>query len=75
MREFIIDLNIPYETFEKHYSGAANTVNGVSREGLRVQFPTNILQRFVSQQGVIGTFAIEFDDNYKFKSIRRLTPY
>lgn len=72
MEEVIVDLHIPAEEFLKHYEGVANVVDAVSRDGRRVNFPTNILQPFVTREGVQGSFVIRFDKNYKFHSIEPL---
>jgi len=47
---------------------AAETIDGKT-----VHFPANILRPFVTHDGVQGTFAIYFDDNNKFKDIKRLS--
>lgn len=72
MKQIIVDLDIPPEEFLKHYQGSAKIVSATARDGRTVQFPTNILQSFVTQQGVQGAFSIAFDDNNKFASIERL---
>ncbi|OZG71215.1 hypothetical protein BTA51_21435 [Hahella sp. CCB-MM4] len=74
MRQIIVDLNISADEYLKHYQRVASMVETVSRDGLRVQFPTGILQRFVTREGVHGTFVIYFDDNNKFQRIERLEP-
>jgi len=48
-------------------------VHARSRDGRSVNFPTGILQRFVSREGVQGTFVINYDDTNKFVSVERLT--
>lgn len=72
MKQIVVDLNIPAEEFLKHYEGVANIVSAVSRDGRSVQFPTSILQPYVSREGVRGSFVIHFDDNFKFHSIEQL---
>lgn len=67
-----VDLNISAEEYLQHYQGSVHTVSCVSREGKRVQFPTRILQPFVSLAGIQGTFVIHFDRFHKFERIERL---
>ena len=42
-----------------------------SVDGRRVHFPANILQRFVSSNGVHGRFCIRFDEKGKYQAIER----
>ncbi|WP_026180265.1 DUF2835 domain-containing protein [Hahella ganghwensis] len=72
MRQVVVDLHISADEYLKHYQRVASVVEVVSREGLRVHFPTGILQRFVTRDGIHGTFVIYFDDNSKFQNIERL---
>lgn len=68
----IIDLHISAEEYLRHYQGSAKQVVCIARDGRRVRFPTNILQRFVGHSGIHGAFRIEFDDNNKLVSILRI---
>ncbi|WP_431688535.1 DUF2835 domain-containing protein [Hahella sp. NBU794] len=72
MRQIIVDIHISVEEYLNVYRGSAKNVNAISREGLRVQFPANILQRFVTREGIRGSFVITFDDANKFHSIEQL---
>jgi len=72
MKKLTFDISIPADRFEVLYSGAVKDVQAVSREGLRVRFPGRILQKYLSHQGVQGTFVIEFDDANKFKAITKI---
>ncbi|WP_253938432.1 DUF2835 domain-containing protein [Hahella sp. HN01] len=72
MRQIIVDIHISAEEYLNVYRGSAKNVNAISREGLRVQFPANILQRFVTREGIRGSFVITFDDGNKFHSIEQL---
>lgn len=68
----IFDLNVTPDELHKWYGGAARAVHVTARDGRRIQFPAQILQPFVTHVGVRGTFAIYFDDNHKYQSIKRL---
>lgn len=68
----IFDLNVSPDEYQKWYLGAARAVHVTARDGRRIQFPAKILQPFVTHSGVRGTFAIYFDDNHKYKDIKRL---
>lgn len=68
----IVDLHISADEYLRHYQGSAKQVVCIARDGRRVRFPTNILQRFVSHGGIQGAFRIEIDDDSKLVSILRI---
>lgn len=68
----IFDLNVSPAEYQKWYGGAARNVHVTARDGRRVQFPAKILQPFVTHSGIKGTFAIYFDEQNRFKEVRRL---
>ena len=72
MAHLIVQLNIDKDKYLSWYQGAVKVVSAVTTEGKSVHFPANILQPFVTHNGVAGSFAIYFDDNNKFKEIKRL---
>ncbi|WP_041598852.1 DUF2835 domain-containing protein [Hahella chejuensis] len=72
MRQIIVDIYISADEYLNVYRGSAKSVSAVSRDGLRVQFPASILQRFVTREGIRGSFVITFDDANKFQSIEQL---
>lgn len=68
----IVDLRISADEFLRHYKGSARHVSCHARDGRRVQFPTAILQRFVSHDGINGSFKLELDDNNKLIAVSRI---
>ena len=68
----IVDLHISAEEFLRHYQGAARQVSCRSRDGRRIRFPTNILQRFVRHDGIHGTFQIDIDENNKLLNVHQI---
>ena len=72
MAHLIVRLNIDRDKYLSWYQGAVKIVSAVTVDGQSVHFPANILRPFVTHEGVEGTFAIYFDDNKKFKEIKRL---
>lgn len=68
----IVDLRISADEFLRHYKGSARHVSCRARDGRRVQFPTGILQRFVSHDGINGSFKLELDDNNKLISVAQI---
>ena len=67
-----IDLKIRPEEYLAWYEGTAGQVVARSREGLTVQFPAKVLQRFVGADGIEGTFLLTFDESNKFVRIDKL---
>lgn len=68
----LIDIKITPEEFKKLYEGSAKNANGIARDGRRIQFPATILRPFLTHNGIIGSFEIEFDHQMKFTSIRKI---
>lgn len=73
MQDFIIvDISISADEYLKVYQGAARDVVTQSRDGRQIRFPAHILRRFVTRDGIRGSFCIYFDQDRKFRSINRL---
>ncbi|MCG8315315.1 MAG: DUF2835 domain-containing protein [Pseudomonadales bacterium] len=72
MRSVQVSIHISKEEYLKWYQGSASSVMATTSQGKTVRFPASILQPFVTREGVSGTFSIIFDDNNKFKEIRRI---
>lgn len=71
MSAISVSLVISADEYLKLYQGVAKSVFAKSASGETVRFPATILQPFVTREGVKGNFIIEFDNNNKFKSIKR----
>lgn len=67
-----IDINIPAQRYVQLYSGSVQDIYAVSREGVSVRFPGKNLNRFVTRDGICGTFEIQFDANNKLVKINKL---
>ena len=72
MDEIRFYLNIDYDEYLRYYQGSAEAVLVTSHDGRRLRFPANVLRPFVTRQGVLGEFALAYDDESRFKGIRRL---
>jgi hypothetical protein len=70
--KLIVDVTITATEYLKNYQASGAVVSTRSSDGRRVRFPANILQPFVTHGGIDGRFAIEFDQQAKFKSIIKL---
>lgn len=73
MPTITVRLRISASDYLRWYRGTVNTVQAVSTDGRTIKFPASILQRFVTKDGVNGTFALRFDKNNKLESVRKLS--
>lgn len=73
MAQYIrFSLNISSEAFLRHYQGIASVVVVRADDGRRVQIPANTLRPFVSQQGIVGWFELELDQDNKLIKLIKL---
>lgn len=70
----VIDLNIHPDEYLRHYRGNVTQVVCRARDGRTVRFPSALLQRHVTHDGVHGTFRLEFDNNFKLIAFNRIDP-
>lgn len=72
LKSIIVNIAISAEEFQRLYEGNVKTVFAHSIDGRSIRFPAGILRPFVLHTGVRGTFEIEFDEENRFKAIKRL---
>jgi hypothetical protein len=72
-KTLIVDLHIPSEEYLRHYQGHVSQVSCTARDGRKVRFPSKILQKYVTHEGIRGTFAIHFDEHHKFVEIDKIS--
>jgi len=70
--EYHFSLDISRQEYLRYYTGAANSVQVRSVQGLLLQFPASALKSHVTHQGIQGHFAIRFDANNKLISVSKL---
>jgi len=73
VQEIRFSIRIPSDEYLKYYQGMARSVHTTSEDGRSINFPANILQQFLTHDGIHGYFALQYDDNGKFSSIKRIT--
>ncbi len=73
MRSFIFRVNITYQIFLQHYSGAASSVVVMTENGLKLQLPAVRLRPFLTQMGVKGRFKVAVDENNKLTTLTKLS--
>mgnify|MGYP000871612629 FL=1 len=72
LKHYYFMLNIPYQTFLMHYSGAASSVVVNTDEGLRRQVSASRFRPFLSQSGLKGRFRLTTDHNNRFLQLELL---
>lgn len=72
MSHIVVNLNISADEYKKMYAGVASSVHARAVDGRRIRFPASALRPFVTQRGVQGVFAIEFDRDCKLLGLRQL---
>lgn len=73
MPAVVVSLNIPREEYLRVYQGTARSVLAWDSLGRKISFPVNVLQPFVSHEGVQGKFRLEFDEQNRFVAIKRIS--
>ena len=72
MQYYYFSLDISYQTFLAHYSGAASNVLVTSETGLRIQLPATRFRPFITQIGLKGRFRLTTDSNHKFLNLEKI---
>lgn len=70
--EIIFQLEISADEYVRYYKGTAKTVVTQSIDGKKVQFPVNILQSYITHNGISGMFSLKYDENNKYVSIQKI---
>lgn len=72
MPELVVQVSISPEKVAAYYRGLAPRVMARATNGQTVQFPTSVLHRFITTDGIHGSFRLVFDDANKFVRIEPL---
>jgi len=71
-RTHIFELDISQEQFLHYYKGNVSQVLVTSLDNIKIQFPAQFIQKFVTHNGIKGRFRIIFDENNKLVSLNRV---
>ena len=63
-------LAISAEEYLAYYQGNAQVVVARSDDNKTIRFPASAIRKFVTRDGVFGSFEITFDENNKLIAIR-----
>lgn len=72
MPEAHFSLNISAAEVEKYYRGQAQTVLVTTHQGLKVQFPANLILPHITRAGVQGEFVLDYQTSGKANFLSRL---
>ena len=64
-------IQIDASEIEKYYQGRVRNILVKANNGLKIQFPANLILPYVTHSGVSGQFILQYEDNGKATSLRR----
>ncbi len=56
----------------RYYEGSIRWIQVKAFDGTRVRFPASALRKFVTEDGVYGTFEMVIDEKNKLLSLKRI---
>lgn len=71
-QSIVVSISINADEYLRYYNGSAKVVVTQDIQGKSVRFPANILQGFVTREGISGVFEIYFNAQGKFLRVERL---
>jgi hypothetical protein len=74
VQRVVLPIRLSADEYLKYYRGSARNVYARDLQGRVVQFPANLLQRFVTKDGIDGVFEITITAAGKLVDIRRVVP-
>ena len=69
MNYFVFNIQISPESWAEYYRVPSSSVVATSSDGRTVQFKARHLQKFVTRDGIAGTFRLTIDKNHDFVSL------
>ena len=66
------EISIPNERLLRHYSGHATGIVVTTTTGATLQLPAVAFRKFVSANGLHGRFRVEYSEQNRLTSLRRL---
>lgn len=71
-QRFQFTLRIPTDDYALYYEGAVKDVQVETYGGIILRFPASVLRKYLTHDGIHGSFEMEVDHNDKFVSIRNI---
>lgn len=74
LQRVVLPIRLSADEYLKYYRGSARNVYARDLQGRMVQFPANLLQRFVTANGIDGLFEITITAAGKLVDIQQVEP-
>jgi len=65
-------LKISADQYLSYYQGVSRRISAISVDGLRIEFPAQNIQRFLTRDGIQGMFEMELSPENKFIGIKKI---
>ncbi len=65
-------LSIDAIQVQKYYRGEALSVLATTNDGLKIQFPANLILPYVTHEGIHGHFVLDYQQDGKAVSLQKL---
>ena len=65
-------LAISAEEYLAYYQGSAQVVVARSDDNRVIRFPASAIRKFVTPDGIYGSFEISFDENHKLIEVQQI---
>ena len=65
-------LKISADQYLSYYQGVSRRISTISVDGLRIEFPAQNIQRFLTRDGIQGMFEMELSPENKFIGIKKI---
>ncbi len=72
MPDLLLQLSLSRDEVLRYYQGHATSVRAQATDGRSVQFPADLLRRYVTGAGVQGLFRLRLDQQNRLVSFERI---
>ena len=72
LKQVRFSLLISSNAYQAYYRGDAKYIQVTTDQLLKVKMPADIFKRFVTHQGIAGSFVVTYDQDKRFQSIEKL---
>lgn len=55
-----------------YYRGEARQIVVQALDGRRIRFPAGVLRPYLTHEGIVGEFALQYDEHRRFVGIRKV---
>ena len=73
LHKSVIVIHLGREQVLQYYRGISTRVQGYDQDGQWMDMPIDIFLKFVTHDGICGTFEITYDEKGKLKDLQKLS--